>query len=100
MTNNNIFSIFFFSFFSFCSVDRDIFTPESPGACESRPEILEFLLSGPPPPAWMGMGMWMDMDMDQVWSIFFINFFSGFEGGGDCFSFLFLFSLGWAGEWY
>lgn len=39
--------------------------------------------------------MLMDMDMDQVWSIFFINFFSALEGVEIAFfvSFFFL----WAG---
>lgn len=39
--------------------------------------------------------MWMGMDMDQVWSIFFINFFSVLEGVEIAFLFFFSFSLGW-----
>lgn len=38
----------------------------------------------------------MGMDMDQVWSIFFINFFSAFEGVEISF-FVFLFFFLWAG---
>lgn len=59
--------------------------------------ILEFFIVWAPPPAWMWMGM--DMDMDQVWLVFFINFFSGFEGVEIAFLLCF-FWLGWAGEWY
>lgn len=55
--------------------------------------ILEFFCLGPPPPPpWM----WIDMDMDQVWSIFFINFFSALVGVEIAFLFLFFFFL-WAG---
>lgn len=90
---DNIFS-FFLSFFSFFSVDRDIFTP----SLQSRSEFLEIYCLAPPPPAWMCM--WMDM----VWtwirsgrsssSISFLPL-RGWKLLFLCFFFLF----GWAGEW-
>lgn len=59
--------------------------------------ILEFLLSGPPPRLdGDGHGHGHGHGSGLVWSIFFINFFSAFEGVEISF-FVFLFFFLWAG---